>query len=133
MGDKVAHPHEMGYTTFAYPHMPLPNLNKMFRAFADETRLRILHLLAKRELCVCDITEVLGAPQPKISRHLGYLKRAGLVIDRREGPWRHYSLAKAETDFQTRLIACVGGCLDEAPMLRRDAKKLGSLKKPACR
>jgi len=67
---------------------------KMFRAFSDETRLRILHLLTKRELCVCDIVGVIGGPQPKISRHLGYLKRAGLVTDRKDGLWRHYSLAK---------------------------------------
>jgi len=113
--------------------MPDQRINRMFRAFADETRLRILHLLTKGELCVCDIMTVLGAPQPKVSRHLSYLKRAGLVNDRRQGPWRHYSLSQPKTDFQKRLIACVGGCLDEAPALRRDAKKLGSIKKAACR
>ncbi|HVE14244.1 MAG TPA: metalloregulator ArsR/SmtB family transcription factor [Elusimicrobiota bacterium] len=98
--------------------------DRTFRAFADETRLRILHLLSKRELCVCDLIAVLGAPQPKISRHLSYLKRAGLVQDRQEGRWRHYSLAKPKSPFQKRLIDCVACCLDEAPVLRRDAAKL---------
>lgn len=108
-------------------------VDRMFRAFADETRLRILHLLTKGELCVCDIMDVLGAPQPKISRHLGYLKRAGLVVDRKDGAWRRYSLAEPQTAFQKRLIGCVGGCLDEAPALRRDAEKLGKVRKTSCR
>lgn len=100
------------------------NPNRTFRAFADETRLRILHLLTKGELCVCDLIAVIGAPQSKISRHLSYLKRAGLVQDRQEGRWRHYSLAKPKNAFQKRLIECVGCCLDEAPILRKDAAKL---------
>ncbi|MEK7388443.1 MAG: metalloregulator ArsR/SmtB family transcription factor [Elusimicrobiota bacterium] len=105
----------------------------MFRAFADETRLRILHLLTKGELCVCDIISVLEVPQPKVSRHLSTLKRAGLVADRRDGRWKHYSLAQAKGDFHHRLIACVGSCLDEAPTLKRDAGKLVSIKKARCR
>ncbi len=101
-------------------------IDRTFRAFADETRLRILHLLTKGELCVCDLMRVLDAPQPKVSRHLAYLKRAGLVKDRRQGPWRHYSLAESKSPFQKRLLDCVGRCLDEAPVLRRDAQKLKS-------
>lgn len=108
-------------------------INKVFRAFADETRLRILHLLTKDELCVCDIMDVIDAPQPKISRHLGYLKRVGLVMDRKEGSWRYYSLAKPASSFQKRLIECVGSCLDEAPVLRRDAEKLVSGARKRCR
>lgn len=108
-------------------------IDRMFRAFADETRLRILHLLSKDELCVCDIMAVIEAPQPKISRHLGYLKRAGLVADRKEGPWRYYSLAKPASSFQKRLIGCVGSCLDEAPVLRRDAKNLAAVARKGCR
>ena len=104
----------------------------MFRAFADETRLRILHLLTKGELCVCDIMSVVQAPQPKISRHLGYLKRAGLVTFRRDGRWKHYSLTSPSGEFQKRLISCVGGCLDEAPTLQRDARKLASIKRAKC-
>lgn len=108
-------------------------IDKMFKAFADETRLRILHLLVKGELCVCDIMAVLDAPQPKISRHLSYLKRAGLVNDRREGAWRHYSLAQPKGAFQKHLIGCLDACLDEAPILKRDASKLSAVKRAACR
>ena len=97
---------------------------RMFRAVADATRLRILHLLAKRELCVCDLVAVLGAPQPKISRHLAYLKRAGLIGARREGPWRHYSLERPTGVFHRRLIGCVRSCLDGSPAFKRDAKSL---------
>jgi ArsR family transcriptional regulator len=107
--------------------------DRMFRAFADETRLRILHLLTKGEICVCDLITVLQASQPKVSRHLGYLKRAGLVVDRKEGPWRHYSLAPATSSIQKRLLGCVEGCLDDLPALRRDAKKLGTLSRRSCR
>jgi ArsR family transcriptional regulator len=106
--------------------------DKIFRAFADETRLRILHLLANGEICVCDIMGVLKAPQPKVSRHLGYLKRAGLVVDRKEGLWRYYSLAPAKTALQRSLVACVNGCLEEFPALRRDDRKFRALKKRAC-
>ena len=107
-------------------------IDRMFRAFADETRLRILHLLSKGELCVCDLMSVLAVPQSKVSRHLGYLKRAGLVLDRKEGPWRHYSLAKPQSAFQRQLIECVGGCLDEAPILKEDARKLAKAAKARC-
>ncbi|UPT75477.1 MAG: metalloregulator ArsR/SmtB family transcription factor [Elusimicrobiota bacterium] len=106
--------------------------NRLFRALSDETRLRILHLLTKGELCVCDLMAVIRAPQPKISRHLAYLKRAGLVVDRKEGPWRHYSLTRPESAFQRRLIDCVGSCLDEAPALRTDAARLKK-NRAACR
>ena len=109
------------------------SVDRVFKAFADETRLRILHLLSKGELCVCDIMAVLGAPQPKVSRHLSYLKRAGLVGDRREGQWRHYSLAAPKGAFQKRLIGCLDACLDEAPILKRDAAKLRTAKPAACR
>lgn len=106
--------------------------DRIFRAFADQTRLRILHLLTKGELCVCDLTAVLGAPQSKVSRHLGYLKRAGLVKDRKEGPWRHYSLSEPRSAFHKRLIGCIGSCLDEAPALKGDAKRLAAAARRRC-
>lgn len=108
-------------------------IDKMFKAFADETRLRILHLLLKGELCVCDIMAVLDTRQPKISRHLSYLKRAGLVVDRREGAWRHYSLTRPKAAFHERLIGSLEACLEVAPILKRDAARLGALRKAACR
>jgi len=71
----------------------MTELEKTFKGLADVTRLRILNLLLHGELCVCDVQYVLGALQPNISRHLTYLKNAGLVVDRREGPRMCYRLA----------------------------------------
>src|SRR5215218_10645826 len=72
----------------------LTEMETLFKALADATRLRILGLLLTGEVCVCDIHESLRIPQPKASRHLAYLRRAGLVDTRREGLWVHYRLAK---------------------------------------
>jgi len=80
-------------TTAAVRAPKLASLETVFKALADQTRLRILALLAGGEVCVCDIHETLGIPQPKTSRHLAYLRRAGLVADRRDGLWVHYRLA----------------------------------------
>lgn len=88
---------------------------RLFRAFADETRLRVLNLLSQGELCVCDLMSALDAPQSKVSRHLAYLKRAGLVLDRKQGKWRHYSLAEPATAVHRGLLAC----LDKSPKLKR--------------
>jgi ArsR family transcriptional regulator len=99
----------------------------LFRAFADETRLRILNLLIERELCVCDLCEVLDEIQPKISRHLAYLRRAGLIIAREEGRWTFYRTTSQPTSIQRSLLACVGSCLREFEQLRRDLKWLKAL------
>jgi ArsR family transcriptional regulator len=64
----------------------------VLKSLSDETRLRIINLLYEKELCVCDIMEVLQIPQTKASRHLSYLKNAGLVTDRKQGQWVYYSL-----------------------------------------
>jgi len=85
----------------------------MFRAFADVTRLRILHLLARRDLSVCEIMATLDAPQSKVSRHLGYLRNSGLVVSRTQGQWRLYALAEPTTRFQARAIHCLKDCFDE--------------------
>ena len=71
----------------------LDDLTRAFGALADPTRLRILALVAEGEVCVCHIHGSLGLPQPTVSRHLAYLRRAGLVTARRDGIWMHYSLA----------------------------------------
>jgi len=96
----------------------------MFRAFSDRTRLRILHMLRGGELCVCHIVEVLGVPQPKASRHLAYLRRAGLVLARKEGQWSYYSLAPARTGFHQKLLDCLECCFQEVPELAKDARRL---------
>src|ERR1700730_16423140 len=72
-------------------HKPFA-LDLLFRALADPTRLRLLNLVADREICVCYFVEILRTSQPKISRHLAYLRNAGIVAARREGKWMHYRL-----------------------------------------
>jgi DNA-binding transcriptional ArsR family regulator len=67
-------------------------LAKIFRALSEETRLKIIKLLAGGERCVCELFQALKLPQPKVSRHLAYLKKVGLVRSRKQGLWQHYSL-----------------------------------------
>src|SRR6185369_13323311 len=69
------------------------SLDRVFSALADETRRRILGLLASGEICVCHIHEALDVPQPTASRHLAHLRKAGLVATRKDGLWVHYRLA----------------------------------------
>ncbi|MFI5350544.1 MAG: ArsR/SmtB family transcription factor [Elusimicrobiota bacterium] len=111
-----------------------PRIDRMFKAFADETRLRILHLLARGELCVCDLVGTLRLPQPKVSRHLAYLRGAGLVRVRKDGLWKHYSLAETSGKFHRSLIGCLRGCFSEVEVLRRDVERLrNSEGKISCR
>jgi ArsR family transcriptional regulator len=103
-----------------------PTVDLLFRAFADRTRLRILHMLADGELCVCDIVGVLGVPQPKASRHLAYLRRAGLVTARKEGLWSYYRLAPARTKVHEKLLDCLACCFGDVAELARDRRTLES-------
>ena len=96
----------------------------MFRAFSDRTRLRILNLLRAGELCVCDLVRVIGAPQPTVSRHLAYLRKAGLVTSRKDGLWMYYELAPANNDFHRKLLECLACCFTDVPELAKDAKRL---------
>ena len=77
--------------------LALDDVDAVFRGFADPTRIRILNLLVAGELCVCDIVEILHLPQPAVSRHLAYLRRAGLVAATREWKYAHYRLAEPAT------------------------------------
>src|SRR3954451_18525713 len=97
----------------------------MFRAFSDRTRLRILNLLRGGETCVCDLVDVIAAPQPKVSRHLAYLRRAGLVRSRKQGLWQHSSLTPATSEFHKSLLNCLACCFQSVPELKRDAERLG--------
>jgi ArsR family transcriptional regulator len=99
-----------------------------FRALSDRTRLRLLGLLRDGELCVCDLVDALGIPQPKASRHLAYLRKAGFVVSRRAGPWTYYRLAPARDTFHRNLLAC----LDDVPDLAKDAKRLAARGKRVC-
>jgi ArsR family transcriptional regulator, arsenate/arsenite/antimonite-responsive transcriptional repressor len=98
-----------------------------FRAFSDQTRLRILHLLQNGELCVGDVVEIIDVPQPTASRHLAYLRKAELVVTRKDGQWTYYSLAPAKSTFHKKLLECLSNCFEEVAALRADevrAKKL---------
>jgi ArsR family transcriptional regulator len=95
-------------------------VDRFFRAFADRTRLRILSLLHDGEICVCDLVAVLRIPQSTASRHLAYLRRAGLVRVRRERSWKYYSLAEPGHPFHAKLLDCLTTCFDEVPELDRD-------------
>ncbi len=101
-------------------------VDRLFRAFSDRTRLRILNLLRSGELCVCDLVRVIGVPQPKISRHLAYLRRAGLVTARKEGLWMHYELASSRNAFHQKLLECLACCFPDVPELAADLKRLGT-------
>jgi ArsR family transcriptional regulator, arsenate/arsenite/antimonite-responsive transcriptional repressor len=105
-------------------------VDRLFRAFSDRTRLRILHLLADGEVCVGDLVTVLRLPQPTVSRHLSYLRRAGLVTVRRDASWMYYALAEPTGSFHTKLLDCLKSCFNEVPELTRDAAR--ARKKPAC-
>jgi len=103
------------------------SVDQLFRAFSDRTRLRILSLLRDgRELCVCDIIRVIGAPQAKISRHLAYLRKSGLVLGRKDGLWVHYRLAPVKNVFHGKLVECLQCCFNDVPELRTDQARLGS-------
>jgi ArsR family transcriptional regulator len=95
-------------------------VDRLFRAFSDRTRLRILHLLQNEELCVCDLVAILRVPQPTASRHLAYLRRAGLVSVRQDKSWKYYSLAEPRNSFHAKLLDCLGTCFLEVPELQRD-------------
>ncbi len=101
----------------------------MFRAFSDLTRLRILHLLLGGECCVGDISAVLQLEQPSTSRHLAYLRRAGLVAVRKAGLWSYYSLTPARAPFHQKLLECLACCFGEVPQIQKDTARIDRLRK----
>jgi len=94
----------------------------IFKALSDETRLRIIKLLEKGELCVCDITAALDMVQPKVSFHLNALKEAGLIKDRKAGRWIHYSLENSDMRKRFLLLTVMEGVSADA--VRDDRKRL---------
>lgn len=99
-------------------------LDKLFRALADPTRLRLLNLISEQEICVCYFTEVIGAPQPKISRHLAYLRKAGIVAARREGKWMHYRLAMPRNAHAASILRTTLIALRADKAIQRDRERL---------
>ena len=106
----------------------------VFKALSDESRLRIISLLFfSGELCVCDIEDVMGCTQTKVSRHLAYLRRAGLVDDRRQGLWMLYSIAKPKSEEQEKTLDFLASVLSANEVARKDAERLaGRIKKGCC-
>src|SRR5919107_163370 len=88
-------------------------MEQFYRALADRTRLRLLNLLGDDEVCVCFFVEVLGMSQPKVSRHLAYLRRAGVVASRREGKWMHYRVVEPQNEAAARVFREVRAWLAE--------------------
>ena len=99
---------------------------RLFKAFSDPVRLRLLNLLSDREVCVCHLHAALALPQPTVSRHLASLRKAGIVVGRKEGLWVHYRLAKASSELHRRLLSCVGSIV-ELETSRNDRERLASL------
>jgi ArsR family transcriptional regulator, arsenate/arsenite/antimonite-responsive transcriptional repressor len=109
---------------------PITKLERLFQALGDATRLRILGLLSAGEICVCHIHESLRVSQPKASRHLAYLRRAGLVETRRQGLWVYYRLAETSDPVERTIREVVTHALGHLEAVRRDAHRLQ--KKTGC-
>ncbi len=105
----------------------LKEMEIFFLALADKTRLRILNLIRENEVCVCFFTEVLGESQPKISRHLAYLRGAGIVSARREGKWMHYKIETPENFYIAEILRDVLEGLKSKESMQKDYEKLFSV------
>lgn len=103
-------------------------INLMFRAFSDRTRMRILHIIQDGAMNVGDIARVVRVPQPTASRHLAYLRRAGLVRTERRGGFIFYSLTPARLAFHRHLIECLRSCLPQVPEMAGDARRAAVLR-----
>jgi ArsR family transcriptional regulator len=102
------------------------SLDLLFRALADRTRLRLLNLVADREICVCYFVEILRISQPKVSRHLAYLRRAGIVASRPDGKWMHYRLVVPKDQAAASILRETLKHLKKKPEMRRDISRLSS-------
>jgi ArsR family transcriptional regulator len=100
------------------------DLALLFAALADRTRLRLLNLMGGKEVCVCYFVEILGQSQPKVSRHLAYLRRAGIVAARREGKWMHYSIVVPKHAGSARILSETLSVLSEDKTMQADLTKL---------
>jgi ArsR family transcriptional regulator len=102
----------------------MEKMEALFKALGDATRLRILGLLLTGEVCVCDIHQSLKIPQPKASRHLAYLRNAGLVETRRDGLWVHYRMATLPDPVLKTISEAVRHALTHMDVVHRDAERL---------
>ena len=100
----------------------LDRLEESFQALADKTRLRILALLGRDEVCVCHLHDTLGLPQPTVSRHLAYLRRTGIVVARREGVWMHYQISTSLDPVVQGVVDAAVRALAHVPTTTKDRK-----------
>ena len=105
------------------------DLALLFAALADRTRLRLLNLMNGKEVCVCYFVEILGQSQPKISRHLAYLRRAGIVTARREGKWMHYKIVEPANAGASRILGETLAVIGQEKLMQAD---LARLEKACC-
>lgn len=98
----------------------------LFRALADQTRLRILNLIGDSEVCVCYFVETLRVAQPKISRHLAYLRKVGLVETRKEGIWVHYKLTRFSDPHEERIVREALAWIEQSPVAHQDKKRFST-------
>ncbi len=100
------------------------DLEKFFVALSDRNRLRLINLMRDDEVCVCFFTEILKMPQPKVSRHLAYLRRAGIVEARREGKWMHYRLVPPPDEHASQILQNVREYLAGNREMQQDRARL---------
>jgi ArsR family transcriptional regulator len=100
------------------------NMERFFQALGDKTRLRLLNLMSDQELCVCYFVEILEQGQPKISRHLAYLRRAGIVEARREGKWIHYRIVMPSSIGAAQVLNQTLAWLKEDRAMQADRARL---------
>lgn len=100
------------------------DLPGLFAALSDRTRLRLLNLMNGREVCVCYFVEILGQSQPKISRHLAYLRRAGIAHARREGKWMHYSIQRPSDKGAAAILEATLQSLENDREMQTDVARL---------
>lgn len=100
------------------------NAERFFQALGDQTRLRLLNLMGEQEICVCYLMEILGQPQPKISRHLAYLRNAGIVAARREGKWMHYRIVMPPETGAAQVLRQTLSWLRENRKMQADRARL---------
>jgi ArsR family transcriptional regulator, arsenate/arsenite/antimonite-responsive transcriptional repressor len=103
------------------------SIELLFKALADGTRLRLLNLIGDDEVCVCFFVEVLNTNQPKISRHLAYLRKAGVVTGRREGKWIHYRIVEPPDEHAANIFREVRTLLKSDPAMQRDRARLAQI------
>ena len=110
-------------TTTSKSQAAVDELENLFKALADKTRLRILALLGSNEVCVCHIHDSLGVPQPTVSRHLAYLRKSGLVEARRDGVWMHYQVSRSLSPVLQGVVAATVSALQQLPATNQDRKQ----------